>query len=143
MLWWSFTNRLGEHWYLEGCGRDYLNIAQKPGLRRFQPLKRGALPLWRWRRCKAPKIPYFQCWCYPMTPYFCWLSLMSLKDPTFFLVKYGLFDRSHPKTPYFLHSAATGSYFLFQFHRQIDHFCHFRWFFSKFLLLKHSLKDQK
>ena len=44
-------------------------------------------------------------------------------------MKCGLFDRSHPKTPYFLHSAATGSYFLFQFHQQIDHFCHFRWFF--------------
>ena len=34
------------------------------------------------------------------------------------------------KDPLFLHSAATGSYFLFQFHRQIDHFCHFRRFFS-------------
>ena len=87
----------------------------------------GALPLWRWHRCKAPKTPYFQRCCHPMTPYFCWLSLLSPKDPTFF-VKCGLFNLSHPKTPYFLHSAATGNYFLFQFYRQIDHFCHFRQF---------------
>ena len=53
--------------------------------------------------------------CHPKTPHF--------------LVKYGLFDRSHPKTTYFLHSAATGSYFLFQFHQQIDHFFHFWQFF--------------
>ena len=46
-----------------------------------------------------------------------------------FLVKCELFNRSHLKTPYFLHSTATGSYFLFQFHWQIDHFCHF-WQFS-------------
>ena len=37
----------------------------------------GGLPLWRWRGCKAPKTPYFQCCCHPMTPYFCWLSLLS------------------------------------------------------------------
>ena len=35
-----------------------------------------------------------------------------LKTPHF-VVKGGLFDRCHPKTPYFLHSATTGSYFLF------------------------------
>ena len=39
----------------------------------------GALPLWRWRGCKAPKTPYFQRCCHPMTPYFCWLSLLSPK----------------------------------------------------------------
>ena len=60
-----------------------------------------------------------------------------------FLVKCGLFDRSHPKTPYILHLAVTWSYFLFQFHQQIDHFCHFDIFLKKFLLLKRSLKDQK
>ena len=60
-----------------------------------------------------------------------------------FLVKCGLFNRSHPKTPYFLHSAATGSCFLFQFHRQIDHVCHFRLFFQIPFFLKRSLKDQK
>ena len=35
-------------------------------------------------RCKAPKTSYFQRCCHPMTPYFCWLSLLSLKDPTIF-----------------------------------------------------------
>ena len=44
----------------------------------------GALPLWRWRGCKAPKTPYFQRCCHPMTPYFCWLSLLSSKDLKFF-----------------------------------------------------------
>ena len=63
-----------------------------------------------------------------MTPYFCWLSLPSPKDPTFWWNVDPLIT-SHPKTPYFLHSAATGSYFLFQFLRQIDHFCHFCHFF--------------
>ena len=90
-----------------------------------------ALPLWRWRGCKAPKTPYFQRCCHPMTPYFCWLSLLSLKDPHF-MVKCGLFYRSHPRPPFFfLHLAATGSYFLFQFHRLIDHFSHFRRFFPQ------------
>ena len=44
----------------------------------------GQLPLWRWRGCKAPKTPYFQRCCHPVTPYFCWLSLLSPKDPTIF-----------------------------------------------------------
>ena len=60
------------------------------------------------------------------------VSAFTLKPHSFF-VKRGLFDRSHPNTPYFLHSAATGSYFMFQFHRQIDHFCHIRRFFFFFL----------
>ena len=58
----------------------------------------GVLPLWRWHGYMAPKTPYFQRCCHPMTPYFCWLSLLSPKDPTFF-VKCGLFHCSHPKTP--------------------------------------------
>ena len=72
----------------------------------------GALPLWRWCRCKAPKTPYFQCCCHPMTHIFADCLCCHQKTPHF-LVKCGLFDRSHPKTPYFLHSAATRSYFLF------------------------------
>ena len=61
----------------------------------------GGLPLWRWRGCKAPgKTPYFQRYCHPMTPYFCWLSLLSPKDPTYF-GEIGLLNRSHPKTPLF------------------------------------------
>ena len=87
-------------------------------------IPQGALPLWKWRGCKAPKTPYFQCCCHPMSPYICWLSLLSPKDPTF-LVNVDSSITLTQRLPYFLHSTATGSYFLFQFHRQIDHFCHF------------------
>ena len=86
---------------------------------------RRALPLWRLRGCKTPKTPYFQRCC-PQWPHIFAECLCCHPKTPHFLVKCELFDRSHPKTPYFLHSAVTGSYFLFQFHRQIDHFCHFR-----------------
>ena len=89
----------------------------------------GALPLWRWHGCKAPKTPYLQCCCHPMTPYFLLIVSAITQRSHTFGVKCRLFDRSHPKTPYFSHSAATGSYFLFQIHRRIDHFCRFRRFF--------------
>ena len=85
----------------------------------------GALPLWRWRGYKDLKTPYFQRCCHPMTRYFCWLSLLSPKDPTFFCEMWALRSLS-PKTPY-----------------KTNHFCHFRRFGGKFLLLKRSLKDQK
>ena len=87
----------------------------------FGYLGGGALPLWRWRGCKAPKTHYFQRCCHPITTYFCWLSLLSPKDPTFF-------GEMHLHL-LFLHTPVTGSYFLFQFHRQIDRFCHFQRFF--------------
>ena len=50
----------------------------------LHPGEGAGFPLWRWRRCKAPKTSYFQCCCYPMIPYLCWLSLLSPKDPTLF-----------------------------------------------------------
>ena len=56
----------------------------KSMMRILWPRGGGALPLWRWRGCKAPKTTYFQRCCHPMTPYFCWLFLLSPKDPTFF-----------------------------------------------------------
>ena len=88
------------------------------------------LHLLRWWGCKAPKTLYFQCCCHPLTPYFCWLSLLSPKDPPFFGEMWAL-QSLLLKDPLFLHSTATGSYFLFQFHGPIDHFCHFqRFFFS-------------
>ena len=102
----------------------------------------GALPLWKWRGCRAPKTPIFSA-AVTQWPHIFADCLCSHSKTPHFLVKCGFFNRSHPKTPYFLHSAATGSYFLFQFHWQIDFFCRFRRFFSKILLLKHSLKDQK
>ena len=55
--------------------------------------------------------------CHPKTPHFWWNVGSSIT----------LIQRT-----VFLHSAATGSYFLFQFHRQIDNFCHFRQFFFFF-----------
>ena len=54
------------------------------------------LRLWRYRGCKAPKTSNFQSCCHPMTPF-----LLSVSAVTQW-------------TPFFLHSAATGSYFLFQ-----------------------------
>ena len=103
----------------------------------------GGLPLWRWCRCKAPKTPYFQCYCHPMTPYFCWLSLLSSKDPTFFGEMWALRSFS-PKDPLFFcirlpqeatFCSITSTNWLFLPFSTI--------FFFKFLLLKHSLKDQK
>ena len=63
--------------------------------------------------------------------------LLSPNDPIFLLIVSAVTQRPHILCVLFdvLHSAATGSYCLFQFHRQIDHFCHFRRFFFKFLLL--------
>ena len=61
-----------------------------------------------------------------MTPYFCWLSLLlSPKDPTFVGSSIALTQRP----PIFYIRLPPGSYVLFKFHQQIDHFCHFRWFF--------------
>ena len=71
------------------------------------------------------------------------LCCHPLKDPTLFgemWASIALTQRPPIRLP-------QEAFFLFQFHRQIDHFCHFRrFFFFKFLLLKHvkrSLKDQK
>ena len=68
-----------------------------------------------------------------MTPYFCWLSLLSPKDPTC-----ELFDRSHPKTSIFCIRLPLEATICFNFINklnyffytwQIDHFCLFRRFF--------------
>ena len=61
----------------------------------------GALPLWRWCRCKAPKTALFSVLLSPNDPYFCWLSLLSPKDPTFFGEMWALRSLS-PKDPLFL-----------------------------------------
>ena len=73
------------------------------------PPHAGVLSLWRWCRCKAPKAPYFQCCCLPLTPYFCWLSLLLLKDLTFFGEMWALRSLS-PKDPLF---------FAFDCHRKL------------------------
>ena len=104
----------------------------------YMHLSRVALPLWRWRGCKAPKTPIFSAakWlhifadclcCHPKTHFFC---------------EMWVFRSLSPKDPLFL-AFGCHIYFLFQFHRQIDNFCHFSTIFFKFLLLKRSLKDQK
>ena len=59
------------------------------------------------------------------------LVLLSPNDHIFLLIVSAV-----TQTPPFLHSAATGSYFLFQFHRQIDNFCHFRRFFVQIPVFK-------
>ena len=57
-----------------------------------------AVPLWRWRVCKATKAPTF-------------LAPLSPKAPLFF-VKKGLSDCSHPKPPYFFSKFITQSLIL-------------------------------
>ena len=66
--------------------------------------------------------------CHPMTPYFCWLSLLSPKRPHIFWWNVGSSIALTQRPPH-----------------TTNHFCHF-WQFCcccKFLLLKRSLKDQK
>ena len=87
-------------------------------------------PLWRWIGDKAPKIPYFQRCCHPITPYFCWLSLLSPKDPTLIWWNVGSLIALTQRPPIFLHSAATGRYFFFNFINKLIIFAIFDDFFS-------------
>ena len=104
---------------------------------------RGGTPIMEVTRMKGSKDPCFQRCCHPMTPCFCWSSLLSPKDPTFFWWNVDSLIALTQRPRIFCIRLPQGSYFLFQFHRHIDHFCHFRClFFCKFLLLKYSLKDQ-
>ena len=60
-----------------------------------------------------------------------------------FLVKCGLFDHSHPKTPILCIRLPQEATFCFNFIDKLIIFAIFNVFFFKFLLLKRSLKDQK
>ena len=103
----------------------------------------GALPLWRWHGCKAPKTPLFS-------------ALLSPNDPIFLLIVYAVTQRPHifwwnvgslitltqrppifcirlPQEAIFVSISSTNRSFL-SFSAN---------FFCRFLLLKRSLKDQK
>ena len=108
-------------------------------------LSGGGTPIMEMTRMyKAPKTPYFQPCCHPMTPYVCWLSLQMLSPNDPLATVLGeMWAFQSLKDPLFcIRLAHQEANFLFQFHPQTNHFCHF-FFWLQILLLKRSLKDQK
>ena len=88
----------------------------------------GGTPIMEVTRTYGSKDPILSALLSPNDSIFLLIVSAVTQRPHIFGELWALRSLSH-KDPYFLHSAATGSYSLFQLYQQIDHFCHFRLFF--------------